>query len=402
MKKLISSLAFGLMATAAFAQQAEKGISFTDEYIVIDMSKACYNTNQFVKCDLNDFGIGLVYTAVGGGTGHYSGTLANMYKQSKLVSTIPIAKVDYSCAYSSYCGTLNNGVISGDTAQTSVTFSSPVNELSFNSTYTSYPRIVYLSTGIPNYLKDSFTGAGNLLRSSYVGVLRNVNGFKNEIAKSHRGHLDRFTKSLTDGIALLDAKDAKGKGIYSVLDWRVQENARLTVVFGSVLNELLTDYDDVARLQTSIKSMRVLVDQLRQSYGWNTGLAGTVSKASSSLIDVVRLELQEIASIKMAAGSTDTELKVYMDLLRITRSLQAKVNASKSGDMKAQREIFDFVELWNSKAFQDEMSRLMNAGPDFKNLIVPKLSMLIYAIESIADLSDQEFIVPDRALLQAK
>jgi hypothetical protein len=57
------------------------------------------------------------------------------------------------------------------------------------------------------------------------------------------------------------------------------------------------------------------------------------------------------------------------------------------------------VDLWNGKLWQDEMGRLMNAGPDFKNLVIPKLSMLLYAIESIADLSEQDFIIPDRATL---
>ena len=143
--------------------------------------------------------------------------------------------------------------------------------------------------------------------------------------------------------------------------------------------------------------MRTLVSQLRESYGWEKGLAGTVSKASSSLIDVMRLELQELDSIKMAMGTG--EFHIYLDLLKITRTLQAKVDASKSGDMKAQREIYTLVDLWNGKLWQDELGRLMNAGPDFKNLVVPKLSMLLFAVESVADLSEQDFIMPDRTLL---
>ncbi len=258
---------------------------------------------------------------------------------------------------------------------------------------------IYFNNGIPTSLNSSLSTAISILRGSYVGVNRNLENFRNEIAKSHRGHLDRLADALATGIALTSAKDEKtGKPKYSIVDWRIQENSRLIVVFGTVLNELLTDYDDVERLKTSIRAMRTLVDQLRLSYGWEKGLAGTVSKASSSLIDVVRLELQELASIKMAMGSTD--FQIYLDLLKITRTLQAKVDASRSGDMKAQREIFDMVDLWNGKAWQDEMSRLMNAGPDFKNLVVPKLSMLLYAIESITDLSEQDFIIPDRKLLK--
>jgi hypothetical protein len=399
MKKILSSLALGMLSFGAFAQ-TQSGITYTDEFIIVDMFQACYKRGMFAKCDLNDRGIGLVMTGAGSSDYYaYSSPNYGIYTQSTLVSNIPIMKVEYQCGYNNQCGSLKEGSIVGSAGVLTSSMEAPgLNTLSFRADYGTFPSKVYLSTGVPTFLKENFTAVGNILRSSYTGVLRNVTGFKNEIAKSHRGHLDRFNKALQDGIALIDAKDAKGLKLYSVLDWRVQENARLIVVFGSVLNELLSDYDDVERLKISINSMRVLVDQLRLSYGWNKGLAGTVSKASSSLIEVVRLELQEIASIKMAVGSDD--LKVYMDMLKITRTLQAKVDASKSGDMKAQREIFEMVDLWNSKVWQDEMGKLMNAGPDFKNLVIPKLSMLIFAIESISDLSDQEFLIPDRALLK--
>lgn len=399
MKKLLTTLALGMVSVGAFAQTTN-GITYTDEHIVIDVKEVCHKAKKFLTCDLNNIGLGVVLTGSGSNDYYsYNSSASGVYIKTKITSNIPIVKVDYACGYSSYCGTLNGSLISGESTATSATIPLPgLFELNFNAQYGTYPTKIYLSTGIPTFLKESYTSAANILKSTYSGVLRNVNGFKNEIAKSHRGHLDRFDDALNNGIALLDAKDKNGKGIYSVLDWRVQENARLIVVFGTVINELLTDYDDVERLKNSIRSMRVLVDQLRQAYGWDRGLAGTVSKASSSLIEVVRLELQELASIKMAMGASD--FQIYLDLLKVTRTLQAKTDASRSGDMKAQREIFDMLDLWNSKSWQDEMNRLMNAGPDFKNLVIPKLSMLIYAIESISDLSDQEFIIPDRKTLQ--
>ena len=399
MKKLIPFLAGSLVSFGAFAQSTT-GITYTDEHIVIDVKEVCHKAKKFASCDLNNLGLGVVLTGTGSNDYYsYNSAAAGVYIRTKITSNIPIVKIDYACGYNNYCGALNGSSISGSTSATSATIPFPgLFELNISGEYGTYPTKIYLSTGIPTFLKESYTSAANILKSTYSGVLRNVNGFKNEIAKSHRGHLDRFDTALLDGIALLDAKDKNGKGVYSVLDWRVQENARLIVVFGTVINELLTDYDDVERLKNSIRSMRVLVDQLRQAYGWDRGLAGTVSKASSSLIEVVRLELQELASIKMAMGSSD--FQIYMDLLKVTRTLQAKVDASRSGDMKAQREIFDMVDLWNAKSWQDEMARLMNAGPDFKNLVIPKLSMLIYAIESISDLSDQEFLIPDRKLLK--
>lgn len=393
MKKLLSIL-LSLGAFSAVAQtQAVSPITYTDQHIVIDVALACYSKGQTQLCDLTSFGINLKLA----GSGTRNDYTPYQYQKQTITSSIPIVKITTKCA--NYCGAWSGNILTGEYGgNSSKEFPLPgFNELILQpSSFTQIDKI-YLSTGIPSFLRESFTSAGQILKSSYVGVLRNVTAFRTEIAKSHRGHLERFMQALQGGITLIDAKDAQNKALYSVMDWRVQENSRLVVVFGTVLNELLTDYDDVERLKVSIQSMRTLVDQLRQTYGWQRGLAGTVSKASSSLIDVVRLELQELASIKMAMGSGD--FAVYMDLLRITRNLQAKVDASRSGDMKAQREIFELLDKWNDKVWQDEMARLMNAGPDFKNLVVPKLSMLIFAMESIADLTEMEFTIPDRALL---
>ncbi len=391
MKKLLSIL-LGLGAFAVHAQTIP-GVSYTDQHVIIDINKACYSRGKSQLCDLTSEGIN--FKLVG------SGTRASydpfIYSNQKIITTIPVVKITTAC--SSYCGTWVGNTLSGRSGYTNnAEFPSPgYTEVNINTDYAQTLDKVYLSTGIPSYLRDNFSASNALLKSSYQGVLRNVTMFRNEIAKSHRGHLERFMAALQAGVTLLEAKDAQQKLLYTVMDWRVQENSRLIVVFGTVLNELLTDYDDVDRLKISIQAMRTVVDQLRLTYGWNRGLAGTVSKASSSLIEVVRLELQELASIKMAMGSGD--FTIYLDLLRITRSLQAKVDAARSGDMKAQREIFEFLDKWNEKAWQDEMSRLMNAGPDFKNLVVPKLSMLLFAMESISDLTEMEFIIPDRTQL---
>lgn len=400
MKKL-AILSMLALSSVAFGQ--EEVVSYTDEAIVIDLAKACWDKGQLRSCDLNAYGIDAVITAGSGASANSAGHFTNL----KIVSQVPIVQLDYTCEYyysGYYCGSWNGGKLSGASR-----ISSKQNSKKFDGNgvlnietapdyHHSYQKI-YFNNGIPTSLNSSLSSAVNILRGSYVGVNRNLESFRNEIAKSHRGHLDRLAAALETGIALTSAKDEKtSKPKYSIVDWRIQENSRLIVVFGTVLNELLTDYDDVERLKTSIRAMRTLVGQLRLAYGWEKGLAGTVSKASSSLIEVVRLELQELASIKMAMGSTD--FQIYMNLLKITRTLQAKVDASRSGDMKAQREIFDMVDLWNSKEWQDEMSRLMNAGPDFKNLVIPKLSMLLYAIESITDLSEQDFIIPDRAQLK--
>lgn len=399
MKKLfVTALALtASMSVYAQSNAAADAIGFADDSIVVDLNKACTWSAAKV-CDLAEFGLAVKITGTGGGS-------AGLYSGYTIASEIPVKKIDYTCGTTSgyyYCGvwsgnSMTGGVYNGSGTQSN-SFGEPgLTSISIAPSYAHKLSKIYLNNGVPTFLNAGLTSATSILRASYRGVQRNLENFRVEIARSHRGHLDRFSEALREGIALADTKSPQGKYTYSIVDWRVQENARLIVVFGTVLNELLTDYDDVARLKNSITAMRTLVDQLRDAYGWNRGLAGTVSKASSSLIEVVRLELQELASIKMAMGNTD--FQIYLDLLRVTRTLQAKVDAARSGDMRAQREIFDMVDLWNGKLWQDEMSRLMNAGPDFKNLVIPKLSMLLYAIESIADLSEQEFIIPDRATL---
>lgn len=399
MKRL---LAFSLLAVSFGAFAQEDVVTYSDDSIVVDLSKACWSKGDIQKCDLNKYGIDATLTYIAGAEKNSAGH----YPFYTIESTVPVKRIDYKCDYhysggNYYCGKWDGSSMTGSEYvngnNKSKTFDgNGVTSIRLKPDYQhSYQRL-YFNNGIPTSLNASMSSAVSMLRGAYVGVSRNMISFKGEIAKSHRGHLDRFSEALNTGIKLTSAKDEKTqRPLYSIVDWRIQENARLIVVFGTVLNELLTDYDDVERLKNSISAMRTLVDQLRLSYGWEKGLAGSVSKASSSLIEVVRLELQELASIKMAMGSA--ELQIYMDLLKITRSLQAKVDASKSGDMKAQREIFTLVDTWNSKLWQDELGRLMNAGPDFKNLVIPKLSMLIFAVESIADLSDQDFILPSRS-----
>lgn len=296
-------------------------------------------------------------------------------------SNIPISSITMEGP-----GKFDNGVIL--TTNTSGIAEINVNNsfsfsIRFGSNY--YPSIVSLNFayGVNNGLTESLQAADAILLGSYTNAMNAANMFQGEIAKTHRGHMTRFMSALSDGIQLLDVKN---KDKVSIVDWRVQENARLIVVFGTIMNELLVDYDDVARLKVAISSLNSLVNQLRVSYGWERGLAGTASKASAALLQVVRLELQELASIKMAMG--EGNLTPYTNLLRTSGVLLSKVNGSKSGDMKAQREIYDMVDAWNSPDFQTELKNLIKAGPDFKNLVLPKLTMLLKSAESINDLAD--------------
>jgi len=250
---------------------------------------------------------------------------------------------------------------------------------------------ITLKKTIHGDLKGTATSLNDALSSTYFFVSEELKNFKNNIAKSHIGHTERFQKALKEGQEILNKKTKDGKYEFSILDWRVQENARLLVAFGSILDELLTEYDHVTTLKEAIDNMRTLVSELRDSYGWGRSLSGKVSKASSTLLDVVRLELQELGAIRMSLGDSVTS---YTKLLKITGSLKAKVDAAKSGDMRAQREIFNFVDAWNEAGWQAELDKLVHAGPDVKNLVTPKLTMLLQAMESLEDLSEAGFEVP--------
>jgi hypothetical protein len=75
----------------------------------------------------------------------------------------------------------------------------------------------------------------------------------------------------------------------------------------------------------------------------------------------------------------------YRTLLTIARDLIAEVSASDSGDIRAALNVSQLRTTWNASAWQDELKRLMNAGPDFRRLVLPKMQMLLRSVESIND-----------------
>ncbi|OUR98672.1 hypothetical protein A9Q84_04460 [Halobacteriovorax marinus] len=256
-----------------------------------------------------------------------------------------------------------------------------------------YLKSIFVQKSIHNAIYNVASALNAPLFESYRFVNLQLEKFKKNIKKSDIGHTARLQKALEEGMKLLDAKDKKtGESLYSILDWRIQENSRLIIAFGSILDELLAEYDHVESIKFAIENMRILVSELRKSYGWNRGLSGNVSKASSTLLEVIRLEVQELGAIKMSLGETTT---AFSDILKITGQLKAKIDAAKSGDMRAQRDIWRFLDVWNDEAWQVELNKLVDAGPDVKGLVTPKLSMLIQAMESIEELTDAGFIIPE-------
>jgi hypothetical protein len=275
------------------------------------------------------------------------------------------------------CGEPYSKVDETGSSSLSISFKQPVQKVTLHRVH----GISEIKFGFSGALSvtPGLVASNLVLRKAYEASLFALDRFASKVAKSHRGHLTRFRSSLVTGIDMLkpDAKE-----VLSVVHWKVQENARMVVVFGTILNELLTDYDDVEELKTSVLNLVTLTRDLRQAYGWETGLAGTVSKATVGLLEVFRLELQELASIRLAMGDS---IDQYRTLLTIARDLIAEVSASDSGDIRAALNVSQLRTTWNASAWQDELKRLMNAGPDFRRLVLPKMQMLLRSVESIND-----------------
>ncbi|MDD0852164.1 hypothetical protein HBN50_03605 [Halobacteriovorax sp. GB3] len=236
---------------------------------------------------------------------------------------------------------------------------------------------------------QSFT---NVYDQAFKLAKKTALSFQGGISKYDRSHIDRYVQALEDSISLLNDENN-----YALVDWRVTEAARRVVTFGMVISEVLERYDDVPHLENQISSIRALTNELRASYGWDKGIAGNVSKASGALLELVEFELTEIAKVKISAGFSN--LGVYSGLIAEVQSLMSKVNASESGDMAMQRELFDLMDKWNSEEWQDELRSLVEAKADFKSLVNKKLSILLMAVESINDFSRMNFKVPTEVKL---
>jgi hypothetical protein len=252
---------------------------------------------------------------------------------------------------------------------------------------------ITLIKSLHHRLYNTTTELNGPLHDTYYYVKNQLLKFKKNIKKSDMSHTERLEVALEDGMKLLSEKSKKTKRFKrSILSWKVQENARIIVAFGMILEELMDEYSHVDYVKGPIEDLRILIFELQQAYEWNNGITGNVSKASATLLEVIRLEVSELGRLKMLTGGST---EAYNELLVTSGNLFAKVNASKSGDMKAQRSIYDYLDAWNSKIWQDELNRLLNVGPDEKGLVIPKLHMLMKAMESMEELTDAGFqLVP--------
>ena len=394
MKKLniLSTIILGLAAIPSMAASNDY-VTDRGSSIEINLHKACESFGGKSSCSIPEYGVTIQCEDSTLKIGSYYGLgylYCNGSESLKVHSTIPMSSFKTPSSMSKE----SSDEFEPTSSQHNTPFTIALDNLSYFKISTNYvPTIsgVILNTGIPNFIEKVLTGPTKMLEKAYVGVLRNLNDFESQIARSHQGHSVRFKQALSSGLEVLREKEKDGSPANSIVHWKVQESSRIIVALGGILEELLVDYQHVDRLKMAITSMRTLVQQLKKSYGWGKGLSGHVSKASATLLDVVRLEIQELGGIKMAIGADTTQ---YSKILKVSGTLLSKVNASKSGDMRAQREIYDFLDVWNSKEWQKELDTLVKAGPDIRNIVTPKMVMLIQAMESLEDLTESGFIIP--------
>lgn len=239
---------------------------------------------------------------------------------------------------------------------------------------------------------ENITGIFEQPAQAYKSVLENVLEntlmLNEEIASSHQaGHMSRYIESLRDCIAVLNEKNK-----YFALDWRVQECSRRVLVFGTVLKEIIADYSHVTKLRPYLESITNLTDSIRKIYGWDRGLAGNVSKATSSLLEVIQLELREILTIKISSGTTNFE--IYSKLMKEVGALVSKVNSARNGDATLQRNMWDFVDVWNSEQWQLELKSLLSAVSDDNKIVLSRLQLMFMATESFNDLTKADLEIP--------
>lgn len=392
MKKLLTALTLSVLSFSNV--YATSGVTESGNHLVVNLATACSEFHYTPRCEIPD--LGLVITCT---TGHLyrSGSTVLYCEDQRSTGEMVIQSSIYPIGEIASKYVLTK---SGDKYRAGSNYKNYYNytmDNVFDLTIVKgdgYPMLntISLVHSINNNLYNATTHLNDSLFSTYRYVIQELNTFKGNIKLSDVSHTNRFEQALREGMELLSAKDKDNEYAYSVLDWRIQENSRMIIAFGMILDELLAEYAHIDRLRGAIENMRVLVAELQRAYGWNRGLVGNVSKASSTLLEVIRLEISELGKLQMLIGGNTA---TYGKMLQATGTLLSKVNASDSGDMKAQREIWPFVDAWNSEEWQAELTKLLNAGPDERGLVIPKLYMLMKAMESMQELTDAGFeLVP--------
>ncbi len=244
---------------------------------------------------------------------------------------------------------------------------------------------VVLNGGTLDMANDLKVSASPMILT-YTYALEQLQAFEGMIKKSDRRHLARLKLALTNTLKIM--VDEKGTALLSVTDQAITENSRMIMVLSTVLNELLEEYDDTSNdwMKIPVATLARLPKQIRDSYGWKDGLAGSGSKALASLATVLDLELKDLYMAMASFGTANPA--AFNNILRANARLSASVRANNGGDAAVRPALIEVVRAWNSQEWQDMLVQLMNAPQDYQKLVQPKLKLLLMASESVSDLID--------------
>lgn len=231
---------------------------------------------------------------------------------------------------------------------------------------------------------DSLKAGTSVFALSLNSAQESITRFESNISKQDRRHLARLKSAIANTLKLIT--DEKGEPLLPVTDIRIQENMRIIMVLTTVLNEILTNYDDVESTKLAVENLRNLRSEIRKSYGWSSGLAGESSKSLGTLAMLIHLEVSELYMMQGAVGIESPV--AFNRVLAAAGTMMVKTKASDAGDARALEFVEPFRAAWNGSDFQSALKKLINAPKDYQSQVQPKLKFLLTAIYSLADLTD--------------
>jgi ribosome-binding factor A len=235
----------------------------------------------------------------------------------------------------------------------------------------------------------SLTTDSSVFAAYFSNDLRELAMFESNIKKSDRGHLTRLRDALT--AAMNDLVDSRGQTLRPVTDVKILEDNRLVMVYATVMNQLLQDYEDIEAIKPIVSTLEKIAGQIRKDYGWgDDGLAGSASKSFAALSTVIDLELGDLyrmsAEFSQSPGAISTLIRANSKIISTDRGASA-------GDVAAKAKVQDFNTAWNSPDWQAMLTQLINAPVDYQGEVQPKLRLLLTAVESMSDLSGLDFTI---------
>ncbi len=167
----------------------------------------------------------------------------------------------------------------------------------------------------------------------------------------------------------------------------IREQSRLIMVLAEVIVAMIKDeYGDttVPEMKNYIDTLLPLSNELRQAFGWETGVAGKGSKVIASISTVIEESLKSLHEAVIFYNLKDNKHQgAFNELVFRNIVLKKAVLAREQGDSGAMKEVIDFQKSWNSTAWQEFMTNFLK---DPKNkYLSASFKTLLAAVSSLQD-----------------